>query len=89
VDDHEFLAESQLYADIPFSEKQKILSICSDKAIQCGLSHRSLQTTALDIFNWDGTQPAGKRELVGLSLQREAALLKQWHNREEIDACEA
>lgn len=87
VTDHDFLAESRLYADIPFSEKQKILSVCSDKAIQCGLSHRSLQTTALDIFNWDSTQPVDKRALVGLSLQREAELLKQWHKREAVGTC--
>ena len=84
VNDQDFLEKSQLYADIPFSEKQKILSICSEKAIKCGLSHRSLQRTALDIFNWDNTQPADKRELTGLSLQREAELLKQWHSREKI-----
>lgn len=86
VDNHEFLEKSHLYTDIPFSAREKTLSTCSDKAILSGLRYRELAQTAADILSWDKTQPVEKQGLISLPLEREAKLLKEWHERERLAA---
>jgi 2'-hydroxyisoflavone reductase len=52
-----------------------------DRAIAAGLTFRPLAVTALDTLEWDKTRPPEERaeRRAGMSREREAELLKQWH----------
>lgn len=49
------------------------------KAIDAGLCFRPLSETVKDTLTWDATRPAGYALRAGLPLEREQALLREWH----------
>jgi 2'-hydroxyisoflavone reductase len=51
------------------------------KAIGAGLAFRDIATTVRDTLAWDLTRSAGQEWRAGLSLEREAELLAEWHRQ--------
>ncbi|WP_367873493.1 epimerase [Luteolibacter sp. Populi] len=55
------------------------------KSLAAGLSFRSLATTTADTLEWFNALPAERRAKLraGISAEREAALLKSWHEKDK------
>lgn len=64
------------------------------KAVAAGLTYRPLAVTAKDTLDWNKTRPAAELDLLaqgktnGISAEREAALLKLWHERQGTGAAQ-
>ena len=62
-------------------ENSGFASIDCRRAIAAGLTFRPLAVTVQDTLAWDATRPPGPLR-AGLTLEREAELLEQWHAQE-------
>ena len=51
------------------------------KAVEAGLTFRPLEETIRDILEWRATLPPGQALKSGLTREREADLLREWHAR--------
>jgi 2'-hydroxyisoflavone reductase len=58
-------------------------AINCQKAIAAGLTFRPLPDTLRDTLAWDAARPASRAWRAGLPPEREAELLKAWHDRLE------
>jgi 2'-hydroxyisoflavone reductase len=91
-----FLAENEVtpWSELPLwipqsdPDMQGFSDVSCAKAIAAGLSFRDLATTARDTLAWDATrvdraEPAARalQPRAGLAPEREAELLRAWHNR--------
>lgn len=58
-------------------------SISRRRAIENGLTYRSLAVTARDTLQWHGTRPAEQRDRLraGMTSEREAEVLAAWHGK--------
>ncbi|MFN8374194.1 MAG: NAD-dependent epimerase/dehydratase family protein [Anaerolineae bacterium] len=88
--DEAFLQEKEVAAwtDMPLwipasSEDGAIHTANVGKAIAAGLTYRPLLDTVRDTMAWEASRPADapRRPGFGISLEREAELLKAWHER--------
>jgi 2'-hydroxyisoflavone reductase len=82
--EHEVSAWSHLPLWIPASsEDGTIHTVDVSKAISAGLKFRPLAETVRDTMKWDASRPADapRSPNFGISLDREAELLKAWHER--------
>ena len=85
--DEDFLNNSGVseWMDLPlwlYSEKEKaLLSIDVSKAIDSGLTFRSLEETIEDTMLWAGSRIPGHEWRAGLEPDREKRLLAAWHAR--------
>ncbi len=85
----EFLAanEVQPWTDLPAwmalssPEEPALMKVDCRKAFAAGLTFRSLADTIQDTLRWDATRPAEYKLRFGLTAEREADLLRKWHNR--------
>ena len=86
----EFLAEQSVsgWSDmpvwVPLSDEMAGFSRFSNqKALEAGLTFRSLADTAQDTIEWHATRPAEARENMGsgINAERERELLAAWHSR--------
>jgi 2'-hydroxyisoflavone reductase len=50
------------------------------KAVAAGLTFRSIEETVKDTLAWDATRPTTEPLKAGLTPDREAALLREWHS---------
>ncbi|HET8783274.1 MAG TPA: NAD-dependent epimerase/dehydratase family protein [Pyrinomonadaceae bacterium] len=86
--DEEFLAREQIGAWgelplwLPESEEslKGFMFVKSDKAIEAGLTFRSLTETVADTLAWYQTTPATEKLKAGLDPEKEKRLLGQWEN---------
>jgi 2'-hydroxyisoflavone reductase len=63
-------------------DTEGLLAVDVSKALDSGLSSRSLAETVRDTLAWEAERPADERSSgVGLTPQREAELLERWHSR--------
>lgn len=53
----------------------------NDRALAAGLTFRSIDETARDTLAWDRTRPEGVERKNGMAREREAELLRAWHDR--------
>ena len=51
-----------------------------DKALAAGLTFRPLEETIRDTLEWNATQPLDREWRAGLTADKEADLLKRWHD---------
>lgn len=56
-------------------------AISIERALNTGLTFRSLSETARDTLTWDRSRPADREWQAGLAAEDEARLLKAWHER--------
>jgi 2'-hydroxyisoflavone reductase len=82
--DTNWLAEHEVrpWSDMPVwipGDPQSYVRI--DRALEQGLTFRSLAETSIDTIAWHHTRPEGQREQLrsGLTYEREAELLQAWH----------
>ncbi len=86
--DEEFLADEQVaaWSELPLwlpesEERLKGFMFASvDKAIDAGLTFRSLADTVADTLAWHQTTAANERMKAGLDPEKEKTLLRQWEN---------
>ena len=86
--DEEFLAREQVAAWselplwLPESEEslRGFMFVNSDKAIEAGLTFRSLTETVGDTLAWHQTIAANEKLKAGLDREKEKSLLQQWQN---------
>lgn len=62
-------------------EDRGALDAKNDRALQAGLTFRSLETTARDVLAWDRTRAKDVVRKNGMKPEREAELLRAWHAR--------
>jgi 2'-hydroxyisoflavone reductase len=80
------LAEQQVgaFVEMPLwvpESEAGLEQVNSSKAIQAGLSFRSLAETIADTQAWQQTRPADRAWRAGLTPAREQELLGAWHQR--------
>lgn len=86
--DEEFLAREQIAAWselplwLPESEEslKGFMFVNSDKAIEAGLTFRSLRETVAGTLGWHQTTAANEKLKAGLDPEKEKNLLRQWQN---------
>lgn len=86
--DEEFLVREQIAAWselplwLPESEEslKGFMFVNSDKAIEAGLTFRSLTETVADTLKWHQTSAANEKLKAGLDPEKEKNLLTQWQN---------
>ena len=81
-----FLLEHKVepWSEIPVwvPEKDCALDTCSNaRAIAAGLKLRSIEETIRDTLAWAKTRPDEHTWRAGMNPEREAELLKKWHDR--------
>ncbi len=79
-----FLREHEVvpFTELPLwvgSERDGLLRINIDKAVQAGLTFRPLEETIQDTVAWDAARPVDTPRRAGLRREREQTLLAQWH----------
>ncbi len=80
----EFLSAQgvQPFTELPLwlpGEEQNFARISNERALDAGLSIRPLEETVEDTLQWAKTRPADEPRKAGLTREREAELLKLWH----------
>lgn len=78
-----FIFERHLEADFPIwtpAEEASFSKVDCAKAIMDGLTFRPLEDTISATLQWNATRPEGFTGRAGVSSEREAALLKEWHS---------
>jgi 2'-hydroxyisoflavone reductase len=83
-----FLIDKQIapFMQLPLwvpSEDIAISQVSIDKALEAGLSFRSLAETIRDTLAWAGSRPDDHSWRSGLTPELETELLAAWHHREE------
>jgi len=83
--DNEFLTARDVrpWADLPVwlpSGENDLLRVSSHRALAAGLETSALHDTIADVLAWDDERGAPPLK-AGLSSEREAALLAEWHQR--------
>ena len=81
-----FLLEHKVepWSEMPvwLPEKESALDTCSHaRAIAAGLKFRSIEETIRDTLSWARTRPGDHAWRAGMKPEREAELLKKWHDR--------
>lgn len=81
-----FLIEQgvQPWSEMPLwlpEELNTIFAVRNERAISAGLAFRPLGESVRDTLAWLAARPAQHEWQAGLSREREAALLEQWHQR--------
>lgn len=79
-----FLVEKQVgaFVELPLwvpAEMAGLEQVNCQKAMGAGLQYRPLATTVRDTIEWHNTRSASHQWRAGLSAEREAELLEQWH----------
>jgi 2'-hydroxyisoflavone reductase len=83
--------EVGMFMEMPYwlpEELNGMLALNNAAALAAGLRFRPLEETARDVYAWDQQrQPDGKTggalagQAIGMKPEREAALLREWHQR--------
>jgi len=77
-----FIFERHLEGDFPIwtpSEEANFAKVDCSKAIAGGLTFRPLENTVSATLQWNASRPEGFTGRAGISREREAALLEEWH----------
>lgn len=90
--DEEFLTREQVAAWselplwLPESEPalRGFMLISSDKAIEAGLTFRSLTETIADTLAWRRTTPTDEERKAGLDSEKEQRLIREWRSTQEF-----
>ena len=82
--DEAFLTANEVapFTEIPLwvpDESAAFNAFSIERAVAAGLSHRPLEETVRDTLAWAATRPADYQWRAGLTAEREAQLLQQWH----------
>lgn len=83
----DFLLENEVqpWMNLPLwlgpGEYEGMLSASIERALEAGLSFRSLAETARDTLKWLQSRPADHEWRAGITLERERELLASWHAR--------
>lgn len=75
----------EAYTELPLwvpAEAKDFDRFDSSKAFASGLTVRPLADTIRATLDWDSTRPPDQKRRNGLSAEREAALLRAWHERD-------
>jgi 2'-hydroxyisoflavone reductase len=84
--DEAFLVDQKVtpWTELPLWIEEKeaaFLAPRNDRALAAGLVFRSLADTARDTLTWDRTRPPDVERKNGMKPEREAELLRAWHDR--------
>ena len=63
------------------TEMAGLMQVNCDKALEAGLTFRSLSETIRDTLDWDKMRPADTKYRAGLAREKEFELLKAWHDK--------
>ena len=69
------------FTDLPLwvpREDAALLEVDCGRAIEAGLTFRSLSETIEDVLDWDRARPVGREPAAGLTPEREQELLRAW-----------
>lgn len=72
-------SELPLWVPTSDEEMRGFSAVSVARAVHAGLTSRPLAETVRDTLAWAATRPAAHRWAAGLSPEREAELLRQWH----------
>jgi 2'-hydroxyisoflavone reductase len=70
---------------LPADEGVGVMTSDVRRAVAAGLRFRPLRETVRDVFEWDRDRPRDVPLLEGIEPEREAALLRAWHDRPDPD----
>jgi 2'-hydroxyisoflavone reductase len=86
--DEDFLLEEGVapWSDMPLwlpdaPRLKGFMFVNSDKAVQAGLTYRSLAETVADTLAWYRADRPNEKLLAGIDREREQELLRKWHQR--------
>ena len=82
--DREVAPWSEIPLWLPAKDARGFFSFDCRKAIDAGLSFRSIEQTVRDTLAWDATRPADTEHRAGLAPKRERQLLAEWHAKEHV-----
>ena len=77
-----FITEQHLEGDFPIwtpSEAVYFATVDCSRAIVDGLTFRPLEDTIQATLQWNASRPEGFTGRAGISREREATLLEEWH----------
>jgi 2'-hydroxyisoflavone reductase len=67
------------------SEYKGLTRVSIERSVKQGLKLRPLAVTAHDTLEWFKAQPPERQEKLQLHLERDAAILRAWHEKQQAD----